>query len=180
MGLTLREEYRIKIFYEVDSNYTHSVALLHKRTIWSNDRRLPAKLMPTSADRWCHVVSVTDSYGRILGFLDRTCCVNPIDNSHYAPITTTPSTRTKYITLTLTNVFTVKLTWNISLEHSQKVFHQTTRTKHFPRTPTQITSLEHSQKVLQQTTRTKHFPRIPTQITSLEQSHKALHFYNSR
>jgi hypothetical protein len=23
------------------------------------------------ADRWCHVVSVTDSYGRILGFLDR-------------------------------------------------------------------------------------------------------------
>jgi hypothetical protein len=24
-------------------------------------------------DRWCHVVSVTDPYGRILGFLDRSC-----------------------------------------------------------------------------------------------------------
>jgi hypothetical protein len=27
--------------------------------------------VPTSADRGCHVVSVTDPYGRILGFLDR-------------------------------------------------------------------------------------------------------------
>jgi hypothetical protein len=36
-----------------------------------SDRRLSAKLVPTFADRWCHVVSVTDPYGRILGFLDR-------------------------------------------------------------------------------------------------------------
>jgi hypothetical protein len=35
-----------------------------------SDRRLSAKLMPTFTDRRCHVVSVTDSYGRILGFLD--------------------------------------------------------------------------------------------------------------
>jgi hypothetical protein len=35
------------------------------------DRRLSATLVPTSADRWCRVVSVTDLYGRILGFLDR-------------------------------------------------------------------------------------------------------------
>jgi hypothetical protein len=28
--------------------------------------------MPTFADGGCHVVSVTDSYGRILGFLDKT------------------------------------------------------------------------------------------------------------
>jgi hypothetical protein len=28
--------------------------------------------VPTSADRGCHVVSVTDLYGLILGFLDRT------------------------------------------------------------------------------------------------------------
>jgi hypothetical protein len=61
-----------------------------------SDRRLSAKLVPTSADRGCHVVSVTDPYGRILGFLGRTSCVNRIDNTHYAPITTTPSTRTKY------------------------------------------------------------------------------------
>jgi hypothetical protein len=36
-----------------------------------NDRRLSAKLVPTFADRGCHVVSVTDPYGHILGFLDR-------------------------------------------------------------------------------------------------------------
>jgi hypothetical protein len=36
-----------------------------------SDRRLSLKLVPTFADRGCHVVSVTDPYGRILGFLDR-------------------------------------------------------------------------------------------------------------
>jgi hypothetical protein len=36
-----------------------------------NDRRLSAKLEPTSADRGCHVVNVTDPYGGILEFLDR-------------------------------------------------------------------------------------------------------------
>jgi hypothetical protein len=36
-----------------------------------SDRRLSAKLVSTSAVRGCHVVSVTDSYGRILGYLDR-------------------------------------------------------------------------------------------------------------
>jgi hypothetical protein len=34
-------------------------------------RCLSAKLVPTFADRGCHVFSVTDPYGRILGFLDR-------------------------------------------------------------------------------------------------------------
>jgi hypothetical protein len=53
-----------------------------------------------------------DPYGRILVFLDRTCCVNPIDNTHYAPITTTPSTRTKYFTRTLVR--------STSLVHSHK------------------------------------------------------------
>jgi hypothetical protein len=33
-------------------------------------RRLLAKLVPTFADRGCHMVSVTDPYGRILGFPD--------------------------------------------------------------------------------------------------------------
>jgi hypothetical protein len=37
----------------------------------ANDRRLSAKLVPTFADRGCHVVSVTDPYGRFLDFLDR-------------------------------------------------------------------------------------------------------------
>jgi hypothetical protein len=36
-----------------------------------SDRRLSAKLVPTFPDRGCHVVSVTNPYGRILGFLDR-------------------------------------------------------------------------------------------------------------
>jgi hypothetical protein len=36
-----------------------------------SDRCLSAKRLPTFADRGCHVVNVTDPYGRILGFLDR-------------------------------------------------------------------------------------------------------------
>jgi hypothetical protein len=36
-----------------------------------SDHRLSTKLVPTFAKRRCHMVSVTDAYGRILGFLDR-------------------------------------------------------------------------------------------------------------
>jgi hypothetical protein len=36
-----------------------------------SDRRLSAKLVLTFADRRCHVVSVTDTYGHFLGLLDR-------------------------------------------------------------------------------------------------------------
>jgi hypothetical protein len=36
-----------------------------------SDHRLSAKLVLTFADRGCHVVSVTDSYSPILGFLER-------------------------------------------------------------------------------------------------------------
>jgi hypothetical protein len=36
-----------------------------------SDRRLSATLVPTFADTGCHMVSVTDPYGRILDFLDR-------------------------------------------------------------------------------------------------------------
>jgi hypothetical protein len=54
----------------------------NKQTPWSesaselyrpSDRRLSAKWLPTFVDKGCHVVSVTDPYGRILGFLDRSC-----------------------------------------------------------------------------------------------------------
>jgi hypothetical protein len=54
--------------------------IINKQTPWSEstselyrpiDRRLSAKWLPTFADRGCHVVSVTDPYCRILGFLDR-------------------------------------------------------------------------------------------------------------
>jgi hypothetical protein len=52
----------------------------NKQTPWSesaselyrpSDRRLSAKSLPTFADKGCHVVSVTDPYGHILGFLNR-------------------------------------------------------------------------------------------------------------
>jgi hypothetical protein len=36
-----------------------------------SDRRLSVKLVPTFADIGCHVVSMTDPYSRIFGFLDR-------------------------------------------------------------------------------------------------------------
>jgi hypothetical protein len=36
-----------------------------------SDRHLLTKLVPTFVDSVCHVVSVTDPYGRILDFLDR-------------------------------------------------------------------------------------------------------------
>jgi hypothetical protein len=36
-----------------------------------SDRRLSAKLVPTFADRGCHMVRLANPYGRILGFLDR-------------------------------------------------------------------------------------------------------------
>jgi hypothetical protein len=37
----------------------------------SSDRLLSAKLVPTFTDKGCHVVSMTDPYCSILGFLDR-------------------------------------------------------------------------------------------------------------
>jgi hypothetical protein len=54
----------------------------YQRTPWSesaselhrpSDRHLSAKLVPTFADRGSHVVSVTDPYGSILSFMDRSC-----------------------------------------------------------------------------------------------------------
>jgi hypothetical protein len=54
--------------------------LQNKQTPWSesaselyrpSDRRFSVKWLPTFADKGCHVVSVTDPYGRILGFVDR-------------------------------------------------------------------------------------------------------------
>jgi hypothetical protein len=44
--------------------------LERERSIPTERPRLSAKLAPTSADRGCCVISTTDPYGRILGFLD--------------------------------------------------------------------------------------------------------------
>jgi hypothetical protein len=64
------------------SNYNLDLASVHtnKQTPWPesaselyqpSDRRFSAKWLPTFADKGCHVDSVTDPYGRIFGFLDR-------------------------------------------------------------------------------------------------------------
>jgi hypothetical protein len=59
--------------------HLNSPGIIKKLTRWPesmgtlyrpSDSRLSAKLVSTFADRVCHVVSVTDPHGRILGFLD--------------------------------------------------------------------------------------------------------------
>jgi hypothetical protein len=50
---------------------TNSVVLVRERTIPIERPPLVGKVMPTFADRGCRVVSATDPYDRILGFLDR-------------------------------------------------------------------------------------------------------------
>jgi hypothetical protein len=47
------------------------VTWVARKPFQSSDRRLSTKLVPNFADRGCHVVSVTDPYGRILDFVDR-------------------------------------------------------------------------------------------------------------
>jgi hypothetical protein len=58
---------KIYIIREKKTPWTESASELYR----PSDRRLLAKLVPTLADRGCHMASVTDPYDRILGFLDR-------------------------------------------------------------------------------------------------------------
>jgi CBS-domain-containing membrane protein len=55
-----------------NKNKLHGLSLRVNYTDRS-DRHFSAKLVPTFADRGCHMVSVMNPYGRILGFLDRSC-----------------------------------------------------------------------------------------------------------
>jgi hypothetical protein len=57
----------VDFFYRKITLWPESASELYR----PSDRRLSAKLVPTFSDRGCHVVSVTDLYGRILFFLDR-------------------------------------------------------------------------------------------------------------
>jgi hypothetical protein len=59
---------KIRLRYLHSNN---SEAWVRERTIPTERPPLVGKLVPTFADRGCHVVSVPDSYCRILGFLDR-------------------------------------------------------------------------------------------------------------
>jgi hypothetical protein len=47
------------------------MVLVRERTIPTERPPLVGEVSPTFEDRGCHVVSVTDPYGCILGFLDR-------------------------------------------------------------------------------------------------------------
>jgi hypothetical protein len=58
---------KVYIYIYIKTPWPESVRELYRQS----DRRLSAKLAPTFVDRGCHVVSVKDSYCRILGFLDR-------------------------------------------------------------------------------------------------------------
>jgi hypothetical protein len=67
------------LLHEVNSKCSNPGALLSKWKSASelyrpSDRHLSAKLVPTFANRGCHLFSTTDPYGRILGFLDRSKC----------------------------------------------------------------------------------------------------------
>jgi hypothetical protein len=73
--MTFRE---IIFYFKSHTKYT-STQTNKKQTPWpesaselyrASDRRLSAKLLPTSADRGRRVVSATDSHDPILGFLD--------------------------------------------------------------------------------------------------------------
>jgi hypothetical protein len=55
----------------ITNKKTNSVVRVCERTMRPSDRRLLANLVLTFEDRGCHVVSVTDPYDNILGFLDR-------------------------------------------------------------------------------------------------------------
>jgi hypothetical protein len=68
---TLCYNHVIKPDYMKQNKQTNSMVWVRERTYRPSDRRLSAKWLPTFADKGCHVVSVTDPYGRILGFLDR-------------------------------------------------------------------------------------------------------------
>jgi CBS-domain-containing membrane protein len=48
----------------------NSMTSVHKRTMPTEQPPL-VSVVPTFADRGCHVVSVMNPYGRILGFLDQ-------------------------------------------------------------------------------------------------------------
>jgi hypothetical protein len=70
--LIIHDFFSLTIFhedYKVWSSKLNFVAWVREPTI-STERRLSEKLVPTFADKGCNVVSVTDPYCRILGFLD--------------------------------------------------------------------------------------------------------------
>jgi hypothetical protein len=56
-----------KVYFKQKTPWPHSASELY----WPSDRHLSTKLVPTFANRGCHVVSVMHPYGSIPRFLDR-------------------------------------------------------------------------------------------------------------
>jgi hypothetical protein len=73
--------------FQMEASYSITITILTLhlyKTPWPesmselyrlSDRCMLAKLVPTFAVRGCHIVSMTDLYGRILAFLDRTAFI---------------------------------------------------------------------------------------------------------
>jgi hypothetical protein len=62
---TLKETQAVISNYNMKTPWPESASELYR----PSDLRMSAKLVPTFADRWYYVVSLTDPYGRIHGFL---------------------------------------------------------------------------------------------------------------
>jgi hypothetical protein len=63
----VKNQERLRIIHTKKIMWPESASGLYR----PSDRRLSAKLVPIFVDRGCHMASVTDPYGRTLGFLDR-------------------------------------------------------------------------------------------------------------
>jgi hypothetical protein len=65
-------------YYPIPLSIPYSIKIqfniIHPFLVVLSDRRLSAKLVPTSADRGCREVSTMDPHGRILAFLNRSRC----------------------------------------------------------------------------------------------------------
>jgi hypothetical protein len=118
-------------------------------------RRLSAKLVPTFADRGWHVVSVTDPYDRILGFLDRGryvfLHVTPqlYSRGWVDPIPDPLSTSVPFTTLCLKFFFTFLHTWDKRVHGNFIAFlatswHLTPQARNIPNTTLGLSShLQH-------------------------------------
>jgi hypothetical protein len=80
LSLSLSLTHNFDLLIHIVSSFINCYMIKLKRAPWPeyeselyrrSDRHLSAKLVPTFLDRGYHVVSVTDPYDRILGFLDR-------------------------------------------------------------------------------------------------------------
>jgi hypothetical protein len=66
-----KEHWTSQIAVRATKNQTKILGLVRVRTMLNERPPAVGEISATFADRLCHVVSVTDPYGRNLGFVDR-------------------------------------------------------------------------------------------------------------